>query len=56
MYLDLLKAGGTKDAVQLMAPFGLDPRESSFWSNGIEGSLAKWLDEAEAISAKMGVE
>ncbi len=56
MYLDLLKAGGTKDAVELMEPFGLDPREASFWSNGIEGSLAKWLDEAEAISAKMGVE
>lgn len=55
MYLDLLKAGGTKDAVQLMAPFGLDPREASFWSDGIEGSLAKWLDEAEAISARMGV-
>ncbi len=56
MYLDLLKAGGSKDAVQLMEPFGLDPREASFWRNGIEGSLATWLDEAEAISKKMGVE
>ena len=56
MYLDLLKAGGSKDAVGLMEPFGLDPRERSFWQNGIEGSLAKWLDEAEAISAKLGVE
>ncbi len=56
MYLDLLRAGGSKDAVQLMDPFGLDPRDASFWRNGIEGSLATWLDEAEAISKKMGVE
>ncbi len=56
MYLDLLKAGGSKDAVQLMAPFGLDPRSASFWQDGIEGSLAKWLDEAEAISKKLGIE
>ena len=26
MYLDLLRAGGTRNAVELMAPFGLDPR------------------------------
>ncbi|MEM6296943.1 MAG: oligoendopeptidase F, partial [Myxococcota bacterium] len=56
MYLDLLRAGGSKNAVQLMEPFGLDPRNASFWRDGIEGSLAKWLDEAEAISAKLGVE
>ena len=55
MYLDLLKAGGSKDAVALMEPFGLDPHERSFWHNGIEGSLAEWLDEAEAISKKLGV-
>lgn len=55
MYLDLLRAGGSKSAVELMEPFGLDPRDPSFWRNGIEGSVKTWLEEAEAISAKMGV-
>lgn len=55
-YLDLLRAGGTKSAVELMAPFGLDPKAPDFWRNGIEGSVSKWLDEAEAISKRLGVE
>ena len=55
LYLDLLRAGGTKNAVELMAPFGLDPREPDFWRNGIQVSAAKWLDEAERISAELGV-
>jgi oligoendopeptidase F len=56
MYLDLLRAGGSKDAVELMEPFGLDPRHPEFWTKGIEGSLKTWLDQAEAISKSMGVE
>ena len=55
MYLDLLRAGGAKDAVALMQPFGLDPRDPSFWRQGIQGSIKTWLDEAEEISARMGV-
>ena len=55
MYLDLLRAGGSQDAVQLMKPFGLDPREPQFWRNGIQGSIEKWLDQAEALSAAIGV-
>jgi oligoendopeptidase F len=55
MYLDLLRAGGSKSAVELMKPFELDPRDPAFWQKGLEGSLATWLDQAEAISAKMGV-
>jgi hypothetical protein len=38
-----------------MEPFGLDPRDPAFWRKGIEGSVAAWLDEAEAISRRMGV-
>jgi len=53
MYLELLRAGGSKNAVELMAPFGLDPRDPAFWSRGIEGSVKCWLDEAEAISARL---
>jgi oligoendopeptidase F len=55
MYLDLLRAGGTRDAVELMKPFGLDPREPAFWERGIAASITAWLDAAEAISARMAV-
>ena len=55
MYLDLLRAGGSKNAVELMAPFDLDPKDPDFWANGIRGSITGWLDEAEAISRRMGV-
>lgn len=55
MYLDLLRAGGSKTAVELMQPFGLDPREPSFWANGIRGSIQKWLDQAEALSKALGI-
>jgi len=55
MYLDLLRAGGSKNAVQLMQPFGLDPRDADFWRQGIASSITAWLDEAEVISARMGV-
>lgn len=55
MYLDLLRAGGSKNAVELMEPFGLDPRDPEFWRRGIAGSVQTWLDEAEAISARLGV-
>ena len=50
MYLELLRAGGTKSAVELMRPFGLDPTGSAFWQNGVTGSVARWLDEAERIT------
>ncbi len=56
MYLELLRAGGSKNAVELMAPFGLDPRDPQFWRRGINASITAWLDEAEAISARMGVQ
>ena len=55
MYLNLLRAGGSQSAVELMAPFGLDPRDPNFWRRGIEASITTWLDEAEAISKRMGV-
>jgi oligoendopeptidase F len=53
LYLDMLKAGSTKDAVALLKPFDLDPEDPSFWARGIRNSLGKWLDEAEALSTKI---
>lgn len=48
-YLDLLRAGGTKDAVALLAPFGLDPRNPEFWANGLRVSLAEKVTEARRL-------
>ncbi len=55
MYLDMLRAGGSKSAVELMQPFGLDPTDPSFWREGLAASITTWLDEAERLSAAMGV-
>lgn len=55
LYLDLLRAGSTKDCVELLAPFGLDPRDPSFWKAGIEISMGRMVAEAEALSKEMGV-
>jgi len=55
MYLDLLRSGGSKNAVELMEPFGLDPRDPDFWRKGIAASITTWLDEAERVSEGMGV-
>lgn len=52
LYLDLLRAGSTKDVAQLLAPFGLDPANPDFWAAGIRVSIGKLLDEAEALAAK----
>ena len=55
LYLDLLRAGGTKDAVELLKPFGLDPTDPAFWVKGIQASIGTWLDEAERLSSTLGV-
>ena len=49
LYIDMLKSGSTKNAVELMTPFGLDPGAADFWQNGIEGSITTWLDQAEKL-------
>lgn len=55
LYLDLLRSGSTKDVVQLLAPFGLDARNETFWLDGINVSLGALIDEAEHLSREMGV-
>jgi oligoendopeptidase F len=49
LYIEMLESGGTKDAAELMRPFGLDPARPDFWRRGIEVSVKKWLDEAEVL-------
>ncbi len=55
MYLELLRAGMTKNAVELLKPFGLNPTDSEFWEAGIKVSFGRWVEEAIRLSAKMGV-
>ena len=55
LYIEMLESGSTKNAVELMAPFGLDPRKSDFWRQGIDVSIKKWLDEAEKIMMELGL-
>lgn len=53
LYLDLLRSGSTKDVVQLLAPFELDPTKKDFWENGINVSLAAMVEEAEELMGKI---
>ena len=53
LYLDMLRAGGTKDATALLAPFGLDPARESFWADGINAGLGMMIAEAEALYEKL---
>ena len=50
LYLDILRAGGTKDAVELLKPMGLNPAKPQFWANGIKNSFGKMIDEAERLA------
>ncbi|MCI4663666.1 MAG: M3 family oligoendopeptidase [Neomegalonema sp.] len=47
-YFDLLRAGGTKGHKELLAPFGLDATDPTFWSKGLN-LIAQMIDELEAM-------
>ncbi len=49
-YFALLKAGGTKHHSELLAPFGLDATDPSFWSKGLS-MIEGLIDELEALDA-----
>jgi len=49
-YFDLLKAGGTKHHSELLAPFGLDARDASFWAKGLS-VIEGFIDELEKLEA-----
>jgi oligoendopeptidase F len=55
LYLDLLRSGATKNVMELMAPFGLDPTSEAFWRDGITGSIGALIEEAEQLSRTMGI-
>lgn len=47
-YLELLRAGGSRRHPELLAPFGLDLRDPSFWKIGLD-LIEETIDEAESI-------
>jgi len=49
LYETLLAAGGTKTYVEALAPFGLDPREKSFWAAGMR-DIARLVEEFDALT------
>ena len=46
-YLAMLRAGGTKRHKELLAPFGLDASDPSFWRRGLD-VISGFIDELEA--------
>jgi oligoendopeptidase F len=47
-YLELLRAGGTLRHRELLAPFGLDAADPSFWSKGLS-VIAGFIDDLEQL-------
>ena len=47
-YLDMLRAGGSKRHRELLAPFGLDASDPSFWQKGLS-VIAGFIDELEKM-------
>ncbi|OHV75446.1 M3 family oligoendopeptidase [Ensifer sp. LCM 4579] len=47
-YFDMLKAGGTKHHSELLAPFGLNATDPSFWAQGLS-MIEGLIDELEAL-------
>jgi len=48
-YLAMLSAGGTKHHSELLAPFGLDARDPTFWQGGL-GVIERMITELENLS------
>ena len=47
-YFDMLKAGGSKHHKALLAPFGLDATDPTFWQKGLS-MIEGFIDELEAM-------
>jgi oligoendopeptidase F len=50
-YFALLRAGGTKHHKELLAPFGLDANDPSFWNKGLQ-VIEGLISELEAMEGR----
>ncbi|MEM8787986.1 MAG: M3 family oligoendopeptidase [Pseudomonadota bacterium] len=48
-YFEMLRAGGSKHHKDLLAPFGLDAADPSFWDKGL-AMIGAMIDELEALA------
>lgn len=46
-YVEVLRAGGTKDMRTLLQPFGVNPTDVDFWKQGIMSGIESMIVEAE---------
>jgi oligoendopeptidase F len=49
LYRELLASGGSRTYVEALMPFGLDPRDPTFWSVGCQ-RLERLVDQFEALT------
>jgi len=49
-YFDMLRAGGSKHHKELLAPFGLDASDPTFWDKGLS-MISGMIDELEAMES-----
>lgn len=49
LYLEMLSSGSTKNASELLRPFGLDPSSKAFWEKGIKIAMADTLEEIKKV-------
>ena len=52
-YFEMLSAGGTKHHKELLAPFGLDASDPSFWDRGLS-VIENMIDELVELDGKIG--
>jgi len=48
MYFEMLQAGGSRHHGELLAPFGLDASDPTFWNKGLS-MISGFIDELEAM-------
>ena len=53
LYVALLASGGTKNASELLAPFGLDPAHPDFWRHGLNAGVGALIAEAEELAKNL---
>jgi oligoendopeptidase F len=50
-YFEMLKAGGTKQHKELLAPFGLDAADPGFWQKGL-GVIDRLISQLEDMDKR----
>lgn len=52
--VELVTASGTKNMVDLLAPFGLNPADPEFWKDSLRSGLGRLVEEGEQLARRLG--